>query len=87
MGMRMAATFNIAVRQTLRQGKILFEIYTSPFYSGSNTRPAGQGEAAVKSVVLGYKNSRPAMKLGGSDCQKPLPQERLAEFRRPWAAK
>ena len=33
MGMSMTTAFNIFVRQTLRQGKIPFEIYADPFYS------------------------------------------------------
>jgi DNA-damage-inducible protein J len=38
MGMNMTTAFNIFVRQTLRQGKIPFEIYTDPFYSESNMK-------------------------------------------------
>jgi DNA-damage-inducible protein J len=38
MGMSMTTAFNIFVRQTLRQGKIPFEIYTDPFYSDANMR-------------------------------------------------
>jgi len=38
MGMNMTTAFNIFVRQTLRQGKIPFEIYTDPFYCDSNMR-------------------------------------------------
>ena len=36
MGLTMTAAFNLFVRQTLRQGKIPFEIYIDPFYSESN---------------------------------------------------
>ncbi|MDR3288890.1 MAG: type II toxin-antitoxin system RelB/DinJ family antitoxin [Peptococcaceae bacterium] len=36
MGLNLSAAFNMFVRQTLRQGKIPFEIYTDPFYSDSN---------------------------------------------------
>jgi len=38
MGMNMTTAFNIFIRQTLRQGKIPFEIYTDPFYSESNMK-------------------------------------------------
>ncbi|MDR1246235.1 MAG: type II toxin-antitoxin system RelB/DinJ family antitoxin [Clostridiales Family XIII bacterium] len=38
MGMNMTTAFNIFVRQTLRQGKIPFEIYTDPFYSENNMK-------------------------------------------------
>jgi DNA-damage-inducible protein J len=38
MGMDMTTAFNIFVRQTLRQGKIPFEIYADPFYSDSNMK-------------------------------------------------
>ena len=38
MGMNMTTAFNIFVRQTLRQGKIPFEIQTDPFYSDSNMK-------------------------------------------------
>ena len=38
MGMNMTTAFNIFVRQTLRQGKIPFEIYADPFYSESNMK-------------------------------------------------
>ena len=41
MGMSMTTAFNIFVRQTLRQGKIPFEIYADPFYSDSNMRALG----------------------------------------------
>ena len=60
MGMSMTTAFNIFnifVRQTLRQGKIPFEIYADPFYSDSNMRAldnsikqAGQGKVVVKSM-------------------------------------
>ena len=57
MGMTMTTAFNIFVRQTLRQGKIPFEIYADPFYSDSNMRAldnsikqAGQGKVVVKSM-------------------------------------
>lgn len=36
LGMNMTTAFNVFVRQTLRQGKIPFEIYTDPFFSESN---------------------------------------------------
>lgn len=36
MGLSMSTAFNIFVRQTLKQGKIPFEIYADPFYSQSN---------------------------------------------------
>ena len=36
MGMNLTTAFNIFVRQTLRQGKIPFEIFADPFYSDSN---------------------------------------------------
>ena len=38
MGMSLTTAFNIFVRQTLRQGRIPFEIYTDPFYCDSNMR-------------------------------------------------
>ena len=38
MGMNMTTAFNIFVRQTLRQGRIPFDIYTDPFYSENNMR-------------------------------------------------
>ena len=38
MGMSMTTAFNIFVRQTLRQGKIPFEISVDPFFSESNMR-------------------------------------------------
>ena len=38
MGMSLTTAFNIFVRQTLRQGKIPFDIFTDPFYSESNMR-------------------------------------------------
>ena len=57
MGMSMTTAFNIFVRQTLRQGKIPFEIYAAPFYSDSNMRAlgnsikqSGQGKVVVKSM-------------------------------------
>ena len=36
MGMNLSTAFNIFVRQTIRQGKIPFDIYTDPFYSEKN---------------------------------------------------
>lgn len=33
MGMNLSTAFNIFVRQTIRQGKIPFDIYTDPLYS------------------------------------------------------
>ena len=36
MGLSMTSAFNIFVRQTLRQGRIPFEIQVDPFYSDSN---------------------------------------------------
>ena len=42
MGMSMTTAFNIFVRQTLRQGKIPFEISIDPFYSDSNMRSLRQ---------------------------------------------
>ena len=38
MGMSITTAFNIFVRQTLRQGKIPFEIYVDPFYGDANMR-------------------------------------------------
>ena len=38
IGMSMTAAFNIFVRQTLRQGRIPFEILIDPFYSEGNMR-------------------------------------------------
>jgi DNA-damage-inducible protein J len=38
MGMDLSTAFNLFMRQTLRQGKIPFEIYADPFYSDSNMR-------------------------------------------------
>ena len=38
MGMNMTTAFNIFVRQTLRQGKIPFEISVDPFYSENNQK-------------------------------------------------
>ena len=38
MGMSMTTAFNIFVRQTLRQGKIPFEISVDPFFCDSNMR-------------------------------------------------
>lgn len=38
IGMSLTTAFNIFVRQTLRQGKIPFEIYTDPFYSEANMK-------------------------------------------------
>ena len=42
MGMSMTTAFNIFVRQTLRQGKIPFEISVDPFFSNSNMRALRQ---------------------------------------------
>ena len=42
MGMSMTTAFNIFVRQTLRQGKIPFEISVDPFFSDSNMRALRQ---------------------------------------------
>ena len=57
MGMNITTAFNIFVRQTIRQGKIPFEIYTDPFYSESNTvaideaaRQIEQGRVVVKTL-------------------------------------
>ena len=36
MGMSMTTAINIFIRQTMRQGKIPFDIYSEPFYSESN---------------------------------------------------
>jgi DNA-damage-inducible protein J len=36
MGMDMSTAFSIFARQTLRQGKVPFEILADPFYSASN---------------------------------------------------
>jgi DNA-damage-inducible protein J len=36
MGMSLTTAFNVFVRQTLRQGKIPFEIFVDPFYSDRN---------------------------------------------------
>ena len=38
MGMNLTTAFNIFIRQTLRQGKIPFEIVADPFYSESNMK-------------------------------------------------
>jgi DNA-damage-inducible protein J len=57
MGMSMTTAFNIFVRQTLRQGKIPFEISVDPFFSDSNMRvlrqsvqEAESGKFVVKSM-------------------------------------
>ncbi|WP_041427278.1 type II toxin-antitoxin system RelB/DinJ family antitoxin [Syntrophomonas wolfei] len=42
MGMNMTTAFNIFVRQTLRQGKIPFEIYADPFYGERNMKALHQ---------------------------------------------
>jgi len=36
MGMNLSTAFNIFVRQTLRQGKIPFDIVSDPFFSEEN---------------------------------------------------
>jgi DNA-damage-inducible protein J len=36
--MNLTTAVNVFIRQTIRQGKIPFEIYTDPFYSESNMR-------------------------------------------------
>jgi DNA-damage-inducible protein J len=58
MGMNMTTAFNIFVRQTLRQGKIPFEIYTDPFYSESNMKvlrqsikEANEGKLTVHELI------------------------------------
>lgn len=38
MGMSLTTAINIFLHQTLRQGKIPFEIYTDPFYSPENMK-------------------------------------------------
>jgi DNA-damage-inducible protein J len=38
MGMNMSTAINIFVRQTIRQGKIPFDIYADPFYSDNNMK-------------------------------------------------
>jgi len=38
MGMSMTTAINIFIRQTMRQGKIPFDIYSEPFYSESNMK-------------------------------------------------
>ena len=49
MGMSMTTAFNIFVRQTLRQGKIPFEISVDPFYSESNLRSLRQSMQEAES--------------------------------------
>ena len=48
MGMNMTTAINIFIRQTLRQGKIPFEIYADPFFHPANQqalqRSIQQGE-------------------------------------------
>lgn len=57
MGMNMTTAINLFMRQTLRQGKIPFEIYADPFYSERNQqalrrsiKQAKQGKIVVKSL-------------------------------------
>ena len=57
MGMNMTTAINLFMRQTLRQGKIPFEIYADPFYSERNQqalrrsiKQARQGKIVVKSL-------------------------------------
>ena len=57
MRMSMTTAFNIFVRQTLRQGKIPFEISVDPFFSDSNMRAlrqsvqeADSGRFVVKTI-------------------------------------
>ena len=57
MGMNMTTAINLFVRQTLRQGKIPFEIYADPFYSEGNQRAlrasleqARQGRTVTRSL-------------------------------------
>jgi DNA-damage-inducible protein J len=38
LGLNMTTAINIFVRQSLRQGKIPFEIISDPFYSSSNIK-------------------------------------------------
>lgn len=49
MGLNMSTAFNMFVRQTIRQGKIPFEIYADPFYSESNIRHLSQSIANYES--------------------------------------
>jgi DNA-damage-inducible protein J len=58
IGMSLTTAFNIFVRQTLRQGKIPFEIYTDPFYSEANIKhleksikQMEQGDIVIKTMV------------------------------------
>ena len=48
MGMSISTAFNIFVRQTLRQGRIPFEIYTDPFYSKSNMKALEESIAQLE---------------------------------------
>ena len=50
MGMSLTTAFNIFVRQTLRQGKIPFDIYSDLFYSESNMKVL---RASVKDINAG----------------------------------
>lgn len=59
LGLNMSSAFNIFVRQSLRQGKIPFElsIVADPFYSQSNMevlrqsiKEANEGEFVVKTL-------------------------------------
>lgn len=51
LGMNMTTAFNIFVRQTLRQGKIPFEIYTDPFYSTKN-------QAHLQAIISDYETGK-----------------------------
>ena len=58
MGMSMTTAFNIFVRQTLRQGKIPFEISVDPFYSDSNMRSLRQSMQMMPGKIICTGNHR-----------------------------
>ena len=72
MGMSMTTAFNIFVRQTLRQGKIPFEISVDPFFSDSNMKRLRQSvqEGESGKFVVKTMDELRAMEQGRSNSQK-----------------
>lgn len=51
LGLNMSTAINLFIRQSLRQGKIPFEIISEPFYSESNLK-------ALENSLKEFKNNK-----------------------------
>jgi DNA-damage-inducible protein J len=55
VGLTMTTAFNLFVKQTLRRGKIPFEISADPFYGDSNMRVVDEGIDQIRKGKVVHK--------------------------------